>query len=50
MHNGKMEFILHLPILDGLHCSKFKKRIICSLSDLFPKTYFDQISPNFWPK
>ena len=33
----------------GMHCSKLKKKELCVLS-LFPTTYFDQISPNLWPK
>ena len=32
------------------HCSKFKKIYLFSLCSVFPTTYFDQISPNLWPK
>ena len=27
-----------------------KKKYMCSLCSLFPTTFFDQISPNLWPK
>ena len=33
------------------HCSKFKKNnYLFSLWSLLPTTFFDQISPNLWPK
>ena len=31
-----------------VHCSKLKKKLF--ILSLFPTTYFDQISPNIWPK
>ena len=43
--------MVEIFILFRYHCSKFKKKNhLFSLCSLFPTTYFDQISPNLWPK